>query len=72
MGKIVKFLKLSFWAQKSANIVLEYNKRCGIATFGGVCFLRKVKFIYIFMRKSIFYIFEITMELLCNLKNLKS
>ena len=38
----------------------------------GVCFVRKVEFFNIFMRKSRFKIFEITMELHCNLKNLKS
>ena len=47
-----KKMKLTFWAQKSTNIVIEYTKRCGIATFGGVCFLRKVHLINIFMRKS--------------------
>ena len=45
-------LKLTFWAKKYTNIVLEYTKRCGISRFGGVYFLRKVDFFYIFMRKS--------------------
>ena len=31
-------MKLTFWAEKNANIVLEYTKRCGIATFGGYVF----------------------------------
>ena len=31
----LKKLKLTFWAKKSTNIVLEYTKICGIATFGG-------------------------------------
>ena len=35
-----------------ANTGLEYTKRRRIATFGGACFLRKVDFVYIFMRKS--------------------
>ena len=50
----------------------QYTKRCRIALFGGVCFLRKVEFFNIFMRKLRFQIFEITMELHYNLKNLIS
>ena len=45
---------LTYWAEKSINIVIEYTKRCGIALFvgGGVCFLKKNHFVYIFIRKS--------------------
>ena len=28
--------KFPFWAEKFTNIALEYTKRCGIATFGGI------------------------------------
>jgi hypothetical protein len=59
IGQNSRIFEIDFFGPKSANIVLKYTKRCGIATFGGVCFLRKVEFIYIFIRKSIFYIFEI-------------
>ena len=51
-GAKPKKFKLTFWAEKSTNIVLEYNKICGRSTFGGLCFLRKAHFVYIFMRKS--------------------
>ena len=34
----LKKFKLAFWAEKFTNIVLEYTKRCGIATFGGYVF----------------------------------
>ena len=56
MGQNLNKLKLTLWAEKFTNIVLEYTKRCGIATFwwGGVCFLRKVHFINIFMRNHDF------------------
>ena len=37
--------KIDYWA------VLEFTKRCGIATFGVVCLLRKVHFVYTFMTK---------------------
>ena len=71
-GAKPKFFEIDFLGRKLTNIVLEYTKSCGIATFGGVCFLRKVHFVYIFMRKSRFQIFEIIMELHYNLKSLKS
>ena len=64
----MKNLKLDFWPEKYINISPQYTKRCGIATFGGVCFLRKIYFVNIFMRKSWFLIFEITIELYSNLK----
>ena len=57
MGQNLKKMKLTFWA----NIVLEYTKRCRKATFGRVCYLKKSSFVYIFMRKSWFQIFEIIM-----------
>ena len=38
--KITK-LNLTFWAEKSTNIVLKYTKRCGIATFGWYVFKEK-------------------------------
>ena len=44
MGQNLKYLKLTFVAEKSTNIILEYTKRCGIETFRGVCFLRKNHF----------------------------
>ena len=72
MGDTEKFLKSLFWPEKLVNISPHHTKRCRIATFGGVCFLRKVEFVNNFMRKSGFKIFEITIELYCNLKNLKS
>ena len=34
MGQNLKQLKLTLWAKKSINIVLEYTKRCGKATLG--------------------------------------
>ena len=34
--------EINFLGQKLINIVLEYTKRCGKATFGGLCFLTKV------------------------------
>ena len=52
MGENLIILKYYFWPEKLTNIGLEYAKRCGIATFGGVCFLQKVDFVNIFMRKS--------------------
>ena len=51
-GGKLKILKFHFWPEKFTNTGLEYTKRCGIATFGGVCFLRKVHFVNIFMGKS--------------------
>ena len=72
-GGKVNFFEIPFLANFFLiNIGLEYTKRCGIATFGGVCFLIKVDFVNIFIRKSGFQIFEIIMELHYNLKNLKS
>ena len=47
-----EILKFHFWPEKLAKIGLEDTKSCAIATFGGVCFLRKVQFVNIFMRKS--------------------
>ena len=35
VGQSLKKLKCFFWAENSTNIILEYTKRCGIATFGG-------------------------------------
>ena len=32
----VKKIKLTLWAKKSPNIVLEDTKRCGIAAFGSI------------------------------------
>ena len=65
----MEILKLHFWPEKYINISPQYTKRCGIATLGGVCFLRKMDVVNILMRKSEFLIFEITIELYCNLKN---
>ena len=44
-----EYFEIPFWPEKSTNIGLEYTKRRGISTF-----LRKVDFVYIFMRKSRF------------------
>jgi hypothetical protein len=60
-GKSENF-KSNFWPENYINMGQQYTKRCRIATFGGVCFLRKVEFSNIFMRKSRFKIFEITIE----------
>ena len=62
-GGKIKFLKSHFWPEKFTNIGPEYIKRCGIATFGGVGFIRKVDFLDIFMRKSGFCILAFIMEL---------
>ena len=35
IGRNIEKFKLTFLAEKSTNIVLEYIKRCRIATFGG-------------------------------------
>ena len=51
MGRNLKILKLTFWAENFTKIVLEYTKRCGIATFGGVCFLKKSSFSLYFHEK---------------------
>ena len=48
-GKAENF-EIPFWPEKFTNSCPEYTKRCRIATFGGVCFLRKVDFDTIFMR----------------------
>ena len=50
MDKKMKILKLTFWAKKSANIVLEYTKRCGIATFEDM-FSKKNSFCLYFHEK---------------------
>jgi hypothetical protein len=50
MGGQRKNLKAHFWPEKFTNIGPEYTKRCRIATFGGVYFLRKVDFVNIFMK----------------------
>ena len=71
MGKIKKKLKNSFWPEKFINMGPQNIKRCRIGAFGRECFLRKVDFFNIFMRKSRFQMFIITMELYCNLKNVK-
>ena len=68
----MQILKSHFYPEKLANIGLEYTKRCAIATFWGVCFLRKVDLVNIFRRKLRFRIFGIIVELHYNLKNLKS
>ena len=57
MGGKKIFFKSHFLLEKFTNTGLEYTKRRGIATFGGVCFLRKVDFVIIFMRKSGFFYF---------------
>ena len=49
-GEKLKNLKSYFWPGKFTNFGPEYTKRCRIATFGGVCFLRKVDFVNIFMK----------------------
>ena len=54
MGGELKFFKFHFWPEKYTNTGLEYTKRCGIATYGGVYFLKKVYLVNIFMRKSKF------------------
>ena len=68
----MKVLKSHFWPEKYINMCPQYTKRWRIATFGRVCSLRKRRFFNIFMRKSWFMIFDITMELHCNLKSHKS
>ena len=50
MGQNLKKLKLTFWAKKSTDIVLEYTKRCGIATFGCM-FSKKSSFCLYFYEK---------------------
>ena len=72
MGQNLKFLKLTFWAEKFTKIVLEYTKRCGIATFGGGMFSKKSSCCLYFHVKITILDFEIIMECHCNLKNLKS
>ena len=52
-GKL-NILKSHSWPDKFTNTGLEYTKRCGMATFVGVFFLKKVYFVNIFMRKSLF------------------
>ena len=71
-GENLKILKSNFWPEKYINMDPQYTKRCRIATFRGVRFLRNVYFLHIFIRKSRSQIFEISIELHCNLKNLKS
>ena len=66
----MKILKSNFWLDKYVNMGPQHTKRCRIATFWG--FQEKSWFFNIFMRKSWFMIFDITMELHCNLKNHKS
>ena len=39
MGENHKIVKYHFWQENFSNIGLEYTKRCGIATFGGVLIL---------------------------------
>jgi hypothetical protein len=51
MGEKLKFLKSNFWLEHLTNIGPKYTKRCGIATFGGVCFLKKVDFFQYFHEK---------------------
>ena len=65
MGGNLKSLKFNFWPEKYINMGPQNTKRCIIATFGGVCFLRNVDLLNIFMRKSWLQIFEITIELQC-------
>ena len=71
MERNLKKLKMTFWAKKSANVVLEYTIKCGIATFGGII-SKKSSFCLYFHEKIMIYIFEIIMEIRYNLKNLKS
>ena len=40
-GEKMKILKSNFWQEKYINMGPQYTKRCRIATFGGVCFLKK-------------------------------
>ena len=47
-GKL-KNVKSHFWLEKFTNSGPEYTKRSRITKFGGLCFLRKVDFVNIFM-----------------------
>ena len=52
MGKNLKKIKLTFWAEKYTNIVLEYTKGCGIATLGrGDLFSKKISICLYFQKK---------------------
>jgi hypothetical protein len=44
MGQNLTNLKLTVWAEKSTNVVLEYTKSCGIAIFGGMFSKKKLIF----------------------------
>ena len=48
MGEKLKNFNFIFGQKKITNIGPEYTKRCRIATFWGVCFLRKVDLVNIF------------------------
>ena len=52
MGEKLKILKSNFWPEKYVNMGPQYTKRLRIATFGGVCFLKKVDFVNVFMKTS--------------------
>ena len=51
MEENMQILKSHLWPEKLANIGLKYTKRCSIAHFGGVCFLRRVDLVNIFRKK---------------------
>ena len=72
MGDTEKFFKSLFFAIKMSHYQSTPYQKMHNCNIWGVCFLRKVEFVKNFMRKSGFKIFEITIELSCNLKNLKS
>ena len=70
MEKSGEILKLHFWPEKYINISPQYTKRCGIATFEGM-FSKKNGFCQYVYEEIRMFIFEITIELDCNLKNKK-
>ena len=53
MGENQKILQSHFLPTKFTIIGVVYTKRCGLATFGGVCFLRNVDFFQYFHEKII-------------------
>ena len=67
-GKTEKF-EIPFLAKKIGQYWSRVHRKMQNRNIRGVCFLRKVDFVNIFMR---FLIFEVMMELHYNLKNLKS
>ena len=70
-GRKVNYFEIPFLARKNLPILDQNIPKDAEQQHLGVCFLIKVDFVNIFMRKSGFYIFEIIMELHYNLKNLK-